>query len=87
MSPTTEAQGLRRREALAGAAASGLGLLWSASRHGWVEPARAAAVAERAGASCTLSRELTDYERGSWMAARKRRKGGYIGRMTLGVER
>jgi protocatechuate 3,4-dioxygenase beta subunit len=50
----------RRREFLAGAAVTGLGLLWTASRHGWVDPARAAAVAERAGASCTLSRELTE---------------------------
>ena len=50
----------RRREFLAGAAASGLGLLWAASRQGWVDPARAAAVAEQAGASCTLSRELTE---------------------------
>jgi protocatechuate 3,4-dioxygenase beta subunit len=60
MSPATEQHDLRRREALAAAAASGLGLLWTASRHGWVEPARAAAIAERAGASCTLSRELTE---------------------------
>jgi protocatechuate 3,4-dioxygenase beta subunit len=50
----------RRREFLAGAAASGLGLLWAASRQGWVDPARAAAVAEQAGASCKLSRELTE---------------------------
>jgi len=49
-----------RRELLAGASASGLGLLWAASRHGLVEPARAAAIAEQAGASCTLSRELTE---------------------------
>ena len=49
-----------RRELLAGRAASGLGLLWAASRHGLVEPTRAAAVAEQAGASCTLSRELTE---------------------------
>jgi protocatechuate 3,4-dioxygenase beta subunit len=60
MSPSTDDRGLRRRDALAAAAASGVGLLWTASRHGWVEPARAAAVAERAGASCTLSRELTE---------------------------
>lgn len=60
MSPMTDATRLRRREALAAAAASGLGLLWTASRHGWVDPARAAAVAEQAGASCTLSRELTE---------------------------
>jgi protocatechuate 3,4-dioxygenase beta subunit len=51
---------LRRREALAVVAASGLGLVWTASRHGWVEPGRAAALAEQAGTSCTLSRELTE---------------------------
>jgi protocatechuate 3,4-dioxygenase beta subunit len=49
---------LGRRELLAGATASGL--LWAASRHGWVDPTRAAAVAQNAGASCTLSRELTE---------------------------
>jgi hypothetical protein len=47
----------RRREFFAGAAVSGLGLVWAASRYGWVDPARAAAVAGQAGASCTLSRE------------------------------
>lgn len=53
---------LRRRDLLAGALAgtAGIGLLWTASRHGYVEPTRAAAVAEAAGASCTLSRELTE---------------------------
>ena len=54
--------GLGRRELLAGAVAgsAGLSILWAASRRGLVEPSRAAAVAEAAGASCTLSRELTE---------------------------
>jgi protocatechuate 3,4-dioxygenase beta subunit len=55
-------RGIRRREMLAGAIAgtAGLGFLWSATRHGVVDPGSAAAVAEAAGASCTLSRELTE---------------------------
>ena len=50
----------RRREFLAGATASGLGLVWAASRHGLLDPDDAAALAEHAGASCRLSRELTE---------------------------
>ena len=57
---TRDRRTMGRRELLAGASASGLGLLWAASRHGLVEPARAAAIAEQAGASCTLSRELAE---------------------------
>ena len=48
---------LRRREALA-AAASGLGLLWTASCGG--RESSAAATAEQTSASCTLTRELTE---------------------------
>jgi protocatechuate 3,4-dioxygenase beta subunit len=46
---------LRRRDALA-AAASGLGVLWTASCGG----SGGAAAAERTSASCTLTRELTE---------------------------
>jgi len=52
--PTT----LRRREAL-GAAASGLGLLWTASCRGR-DAAAVAGPVEQTSASCTLARELTE---------------------------
>jgi protocatechuate 3,4-dioxygenase beta subunit len=39
---------------------AGVGLLWTASRRGLVAPTEAAAIAEAAGTSCTLSRELTE---------------------------
>jgi protocatechuate 3,4-dioxygenase beta subunit len=48
---------LRRREALA-AAASGIGVLWTASCGG--RDGAAAATAEQTSTSCTLSRELTE---------------------------
>jgi protocatechuate 3,4-dioxygenase beta subunit len=57
MNDDRDAPTLRRRDALA-AAASGLGLLWTASCGG--RDGAAAVAAEQTSASCTLTRELTE---------------------------